>query len=133
MANSRIIYITLDDDNKINTNVKGDDTLLYDLRFKLKQLREEHHFSQKIVASRLGCSVSIISSYETGERLPSLSNLVALSRLYHVSTDYLLGKTDNTREYDFETLIDIDGLNEQQIKALMIIITDMKRSNSIVD
>lgn len=105
--------------------------MLLDLRTKLKQLREEHHYSQKIVAQRLNCSVSIISSYETGERYPSLANLVALSYLYHVSTDYLLGKTDNPGESSFSNSIDIAGLSEQQVKALNLIITDMKNANRI--
>ncbi len=103
--------------------------MLLDLRTRLKDLREEHHYSQKIVAQRLNCSVSIISSYETGERYPSLSNLVALSYLYHVSTDYLLGKTDDPGEANFSNALDIEGLSEQQIKALNIIITDMKIAN----
>ncbi len=105
--------------------------MLIDLHNKLKTLREEHHYSQKIVAERLMCSPSIISSYETGERYPSLLNLVALSYLYHVSTDYLLGKTDNPRETDFSKLIDIEGLSNDQIKALNIIITDMKTANKL--
>ena len=103
--------------------------MLLDLRTKLKDLREEHHYSQKIVAQRLNCSVSIISSYETGERYPSLANLVALSYLYHVSTDYLLGKTDDPGGLNFSNSLDIEGLSEQQIKALNIIITDMKIAN----
>ena len=107
--------------------------MLIGLHTKLQSLREEHHFSQKIVASRINCSVSLISSYETGERYPSLVNLVALSYLYHVSTDYLLGKTDNPRETDFSTLIDINGLNEGQIKAVQLIITDMKKANRLAE
>lgn len=103
--------------------------MLLDMRTRLKYLREEHHYSQKMVAQRLDCSVSIISSYETGERYPSLMNLVALSYLYHVSTDYLLGKTDNPNETDFSKLVDIDGLSESQIKAVQLIITDMKAAN----
>lgn len=107
--------------------------MLIDLPFKLKTLREEHHYSQRIVASRLGCSISIISSYETGERFPSLSNLIALSYLYHVTTDYLLGKTDNSRDINFDNMIDIDGLTEQQIKALQRIISSMREGNKITE
>ena len=103
--------------------------MLLDLSAKLKELRESHHYSQKTVAQRLNCSVSIISSYETGERYPSLSNLIALSYLYHVSTDYLLGKTDDPGENDFTNSLDIKGLSEEQIKALNIIITNMKIAN----
>lgn len=103
--------------------------MLIDLPEKLRTLREEHHYSQKLVASRLMCSPSIISSYETGERFPSLGNLIALSYLYHVSTDYLLGKDDNYRHIDFSTLIDIDGLDDEQIKAVQLIINAMRESN----
>lgn len=103
--------------------------MLIDLPEKLKKLREEHHYSQKIVSQRLSCSPSIISSYETGERYPSLENIIALSYLYHVSTDYLLGKTDNPREIDFSNLIDVSGLNEQQIKAVQVIINDLQKAN----
>lgn len=104
--------------------------MLIDLHTRLKELREEHNFSQKVVALRIGCSKSIISCYETGERLPSLGNLVALARLYHVSTDYLLGKTDTMRDIDFSNLIDISGLTDEQIKAIQLTVTCMRASNA---
>ena len=44
------------------------------------------------MAKKLDVSPSIISSYETGERTPSVENLLSLSYLYHCSTDYLLGR-----------------------------------------
>ncbi len=103
--------------------------MLFDLNLKLKKLREEHHYSQKVVASRIMCSPSIISSYETGERQPSLTNLVALSYLYHVSTDYLLGKTDNPRDIDLSHMIDVSKLTDEQIKVIQLIITDMEKAN----
>ncbi|MFR5452186.1 MAG: helix-turn-helix domain-containing protein [Roseburia hominis] len=41
-----------------------------------------------------------MSNYESGERTPSVENLMALANLYHCSTDYLLGfqtnENDNT-------------------------------------
>ncbi len=58
---------------------------------KLRALRTKYNLSQKEAASRIGISPSIVSSYETGERTPSTENLLALSRLYRCSTDYLLG------------------------------------------
>ena len=59
----------------------------------LRELRESRRFSQKTLAARLGCSPSLVSSYETGERQPSLAMLVALADIYRVPTDYLLGLT----------------------------------------
>ena len=49
------------------------------LKERLRALRESRGYSQKGLAKRLGCSPSLISSYETGERSPSLQNLIALA------------------------------------------------------
>jgi len=47
--------------------------------------------TQTQVADRVGVATSAISSYESGVRLPSYNVLIKLSRLFRVSTDYLLG------------------------------------------
>lgn len=64
---------------------------------KLQKLRTQFNMSQKEVAVAINTSPSIISNYESGERTPSVENLMALANLYHCSTDYLLGfqPTDN--------------------------------------
>ena len=59
---------------------------------RLRQMREQMGLSQRTVAKHLNISASIVSGYETGERTPSTENLLALSYLYHCTTDYLLGK-----------------------------------------
>ena len=61
---------------------------------KLKALRVQFGLSQKKVSEKLDVSPSIVSGYETGERTPSTENLLSLSYLYNVSTDYLLGNTE---------------------------------------
>ena len=65
------------------------------LKERLRILRESRGYSQKGLAKRLGCSPSLISSYETGERSPSLQNLGELADCFGVTADYLLGRTDN--------------------------------------
>ena len=62
---------------------------------RLKQLRTEMGLSQKELAKLMQVSPSIISSYETGERTPSLENLLALSNIFKCTTDYLLWKENN--------------------------------------
>ena len=48
------------------------------------------------VAMRLGHSnLTMISLFENGHRSPSLKNLQVLADLYSVTTDYLLGRTDD--------------------------------------
>ena len=61
-----------------------------ELKGRLRALRESRGYSQKGLATRLDCSPSLISSYETGERSPSLQNLGELADCFGVTTDYLL-------------------------------------------
>lgn len=89
---------------------------------RLKELRIANNLTQKAVSERLNLSTSIISGYETGERSPSTEILLALSYLYHCSTDYLLGKTDDKPSI----VLDTDGLTQEQIQALSTLINTMK-------
>lgn len=93
---------------------------------KLKELRNKFGLSQKQVAERLGVSPSIVSGYETGERTPSTEVLLALSRLYHVSTDYLLGRNLSAQK----TLLDLDGLTDSQKAALLALVQAMKETSA---
>ena len=88
----------------------------------LRELRESRRFSQKTLAARLGCSPSLVSSYETGERQPSLAMLVALADIYRVPTDYLLGRRGANPE------LDLAGLSQQEIEALRVIVEAMRRN-----
>lgn len=89
---------------------------------KLKELRVVNNLTQKAVADKLDLSPSIVSGYETGERTPSTEILLALSYLYHCSTDYLLGKTSDKPA----VVLDITGLTQSQIQALSFLIDTMK-------
>lgn len=86
---------------------------------KLKSLRIEKKLTQKQVADRIGLAISAVSSYESGTRYPSYDVLVKLSRIFRVSTDYLLGITD-TRN------IDVTGLNNNEIELVSQLV-DMLR------
>ena len=58
---------------------------------RLQKQRMLLKLSQKEVAVAIGVSPSVISNYESGSREPSLEVLKAIAKLYHCSTDYLLG------------------------------------------
>ena len=61
---------------------------------RLRDLREDADLTQKEVAAYLGMSQTGYSKYETGENDIPTHALIALSKLYHASTDYILGLTD---------------------------------------
>ncbi|HBA68402.1 MAG TPA: XRE family transcriptional regulator [Lachnospiraceae bacterium] len=68
---------------------------------KIKNLREESHLKQRQVADYLGISQQAYSYYELDKReLPS-RHVVNLAKLYHVSTDYILGmEPERAGSYD---------------------------------
>ncbi|MCK1255505.1 helix-turn-helix transcriptional regulator [Streptococcus uberis] len=61
---------------------------------RIRDLREDYDFTQEYLAKYLSCSQSAYSMIETGKRQVSIDYLIQLSKLYQVSTDYILGLTD---------------------------------------
>ena len=66
---------------------------------RLKDLREDHDLVQKEVAVFLGINQRVYSNYEIGKQEILTRLLVMLAKLYHTSTDYLLGLTDLQEPY----------------------------------
>ena len=57
---------------------------------KLQQLRRRQGWSQEELAARIPISRQAVSKWESGSAMPDTENVVAISRLFSVSTDYLL-------------------------------------------
>ena len=70
----------------------------------LKLLREESKLNKKELAEKLKLSPSAISMYESGDRMPSIEVLDAVSDYFNVDADYLLGKQDEKRKISFDFL-----------------------------
>ena len=59
----------------------------------LALLRQEKEISQRKAAADLGISQALLSHYENGVREPGLAFVKKACDYYHVSADYLLGRT----------------------------------------
>ena len=59
----------------------------------LSLLRQEKGISQRKAAAELGISQALLSHYENGIREPGLQFVAKACDYYHVSADYLLGRT----------------------------------------
>ena len=59
----------------------------------LSLLRQEKGVSQRKAAGELGISQALLSHYENGIREPGLAFVTRACDYYHVSADYLLGRT----------------------------------------
>ena len=73
------------------------DTKKGDIMFfhRLKDLREDCDLRQSDVADFLGIKQTVYSRYERGYQNIPLEHLIKLADFYKVSTDYILGRTNN--------------------------------------
>ena len=58
---------------------------------RLSEIRKDYHDTQSALAAKLNVSVSAVRSWEQEKSAPPHELLVSICRLYHVSSDYLLG------------------------------------------
>ena len=61
----------------------------------LSLLRQEKGISQRKAAAALGISQALLSHYENGIREPGLAFVARACDFYHVSADFLLGRTNS--------------------------------------
>ncbi|NOG26599.1 helix-turn-helix domain-containing protein [Lysinibacillus fusiformis] len=61
----------------------------------LKKLRIERGLSQKELTDRLAINRSTYARYETSSTQPDFDTLKLLAEFFNVTTDYLLGNTNN--------------------------------------
>ena len=64
---------------------------------RIRDLREDHDLTQREVAAVLGTSQTMYARYERGANELPLRHLMTLATYYNVSTDYLLGVTDDEK------------------------------------
>lgn len=93
---------------------------MVDFGNRLKTLRLKNNMTQAQLAQKLGLTKSVISAYETDLRLPSYDILIHIAKIYHVTTDFLLG-------LEHKQDIDLSGLSTEEIEALTNLIKVMKQ------
>lgn len=66
---------------------------------RLRDLREDKDMKQSDIAQILKIQQTVYSRYERGFQNIPLEHLIKLADYYDVSTDYLLGRTNNPKLY----------------------------------
>ena len=87
---------------------------------RINTLRIALGWSQVQLAEKLSISKQTVSNWENDNIQPSIEMLVRISKLFHVSTDYLLG-------LDNKQTIDVTNLPQPFIAHLTQIIEDYKQ------
>lgn len=92
---------------------------------RVKYLREQAGLTQTQLARKLCLSRASVNTWEMGLSAPSTPFIVELSKLFHVTSDYLLGLDSLT--------IKTDNLTEKEISAILNVIdcfSSLKNENS---
>ncbi len=61
---------------------------------RIKEIRKENQLTQAEFGKMLSISQDNVSLWETGKGFPSVLHVIAISKLFHVSADYILGLSD---------------------------------------
>lgn len=87
---------------------------------RINELRLAFGWSQVQLAEKLRISKQTVSNWENENIQPSIEMLVRLTKLFHVSADYLLG-------LDGKQTIEVEGLPMAFVAHLTQLIEDYKQ------
>mgnify|MGYP001187634013 FL=1 len=78
---------------------------------RLRKLRNSKKLSQPELAEKFGLTKYQVSRYENGESNPDPDVISKFAEYFEVTTDYLLGRTDNPQGYsDFDPIAEHNRL-----------------------
>lgn len=104
----------------------------------IAELRQDKGLTQKELGDILRVSSGTISNYENGVHLPDVDKVIALANYFHVTTDYLLGRTSSNLPVDMlqqtvtnektlgDVMVSFAKLPANRQFALSLIISDME-------
>ena len=96
----------------------------YGLNENIKRLRTQRGLNQVELSKKMNVSKQCVSNWENDNVLPSIEMLIRIADFFFVTTDYLLGR-------EIKSVIDTDGLTEEQVTHLQLLITDLKKVNQV--
>lgn len=78
---------------------------------RIKMLREQYHLSQAELTKKLNIARASVLTWENQTSTPAMKHIILMSKLFRVSTDYLL-------EVDNKRMLSLDGLSEEEIAII---------------
>lgn len=87
-------------------------------------LREQYNYSQADLANKLNIARTSVLAWENQTSVPAMKHIVALAKLFRVSTDYLL-------EVDERRMISLEDLKEDEINIICEILKYFDKDRSL--
>ena len=100
--------------------------------FRIKEIRTQLQLTQADLARELHLTNKAVSTYKNGTALPKLDTLIAMSRLFNCSLDYLCGNEGPVSSDKSNLLSMYNSLSDENKKnATEIIATILKNQKEI--
>lgn len=99
---------------------------------KIQKLRKENELSQEQLAEKFGLSRQSISKWESEQSVPDISNIVQLSELFGVSTDYLVKDQDEDASLPYSAKKPVPTFSKKRVIILAAVLVISLLSNLIL-
>lgn len=85
---------------------------------RLRDLRDEFNYDQRDMGKKLNITSSAYGYYEQNRNQPSLDTLVKLAKIFNVTTDYLLGLSNERENSVYYSMSDKLTLSHSELKTI---------------
>ena len=99
---------------------------MFDFGLRLRDLRKKHNMSQEELGRRVNRSKSVICSYKSNLKFPTLGVLTDFAAIFNVSLDYMVG-------FDKAETISVEKLSSPQKQLVYTIIVEFKSPSKSSD
>lgn len=82
-----------------------------DVHSRIRKLREQNNITREDFAKKIDVTYAALSKYETGKRQPDYETLQKIADFFEVSTDYLLGRSNEIGLNKGKLLVEDDEEN----------------------
>lgn len=90
-----------------------------EIGLRLKEMRKENRMTQEQLADKLNISIKHYSEVERGVTGLSVENIIKVSNILHVSTDYILKGEVKQEEFPNEIILFYKSCSLEQKKGVM--------------
>ena len=81
---------------------------------RLKELRNQKNMTQDELGKVLNVSGKTIGTWERDSRQPNIETINTLANYFNVSTDYLLGRKENSKTKNDDKQVDLTGIGQKE-------------------
>lgn len=103
---------------------------------KIKKLRKDNSMTQEDLAEKLNVSRQTISKWETSVTIPDADNIVAISKLFNITTDELLDYRVETvqkkKQFIMDMAVLLFGIIGFIVFAILLMTNQIDETSSVI-